>query len=237
MKTKHWLVITLAGTQLAAAPLSKAQSDTNNETDIELLKQQIQNLEQKVDNLERQQQETQQVGPNGTVKPAATLRVGSDGVNFRSANSNFVAGMHAWVQADSRTFFQDEHSPGIDGFLLRRARLIFNGTLYHNFDYYLAAEFGGNTVQMLDAYLNYHPRAEVQFQIGKFKPPIGLEALQTDIYTFFNERSLATDLNPYRTIGAELHGDVLGGVFSLRRGRFQRPPRSQYHDHQCQLRK
>jgi phosphate-selective porin OprO and OprP len=218
MKTKHWLVVTLVGTQLAAAPLSKAQSNTNNETEIEVLKQQIQDLEQKVDALERKQQEAQGIQPNAPAKPTASLTVGSDGVNFRSANSNFVAGLHSWVQVDSRTFFQDEHAPGIDGFLLRRARLIFNGTVYHNFDYYMAAEFGGSTVQMVDAFINYHYRPELQVQFGKFKPPIGLEALQPDIYTFFNERSLATDLNPYRTIGAQFHGDALGGVVSYAAG-------------------
>ncbi|MGH7981391.1 MAG: hypothetical protein ACREE6_18590, partial [Limisphaerales bacterium] len=42
-----------------------AQSNTNDETNIEVLKQQIQNLEQKVDNMERQQRQAQPIGPNG----------------------------------------------------------------------------------------------------------------------------------------------------------------------------
>src|SRR5215469_13781520 len=225
MKTKYWLVVILAGTQVAAVPLAKAQSDTNNETDIELLKQQIQNLEQKVDNLERKQQEAQSVGAKSVVQPAPSLTVGADGVNFRSADSNFVAGLHAWLQVDSRTFFQDEHVPGIDGFLLRRARIIFAGTVYHDFDYYFNSEFAGSGApQILDAYLNYHYRPEIQLQFGKFKPPVGLEALEPDIYTFLNERSLATDLVPYRDIGAQFHGDALGGVFSYFAGVFNGLP-------------
>jgi phosphate-selective porin OprO/OprP len=53
---------------------------------------------------------------------------------------------------------------------------------------------------------------------------VGLEALQTDIYTFFNERGLATDLVPYRSIGAELHGDIFGGALSYAAGIFNGLP-------------
>ncbi|HTV43040.1 MAG TPA: porin [Candidatus Sulfotelmatobacter sp.] len=217
MKTKYWLAITLIGTILVPALPAMAQSDTNTESEIELLKQQIQELQQKVDALQQQQQQQReaqaQEAPNTVpVKPTATLSVGADGVNFRSADSNFLASLHAWVQVDSRTFFQDEHAPGIDGFLLRRARLIYLGTVFHNFDYNFTPEFGGTSPQILDAYVNYHYVPEIQLQFGKFKPPVGLEALQPDIYTFLNERSLATDLVPYRGIGAEFHGTAAGAV-------------------------
>lgn len=229
MKTKYWLVRTLIGAQLAAASVSMAQSDTNTESEIQLLKQQIQELQEKVDTLQQQQQQQQEAQtqplPNSVpVKPTATLTVGADGVNFRSANSNFLASLHAWVQVDSRTFFQDEHVPGIDGFLLRRARLIYLGTVFHDFDYNFTPEFGGSTVQILDAFVNYHYTPEFQLQFGKFKPPVGLEALQPDIYTFLNERSLATDLVPYRSIGAEFHGIALGGVFEYAAGVFNSLP-------------
>jgi phosphate-selective porin OprO and OprP len=222
MKTTQWLVIALTAAQLAAASRSRGESETNNDSDIEYLKQQIHVLEGKVDALEHQQRA--QPAPQVAAKPSAGLTVGSDGLNFRSANSNFVAGLHAWVQVDSRTFFQDEHTPGIDGFLLRRARLIFTGTLFHDFDYNLTPEFAGSAPQILDAYLNYHYRPEFQVEMGKFKPPVGLEALEPDIYTFFNERSVVSDLAPYRDIGAELHGDVLGGVFSYAGGIFNGLP-------------
>ena len=236
MKTKYWLVITLIGTQLTAASISMAQSTTNTESEIELLKQQIQELQEKVDALQQQQQQQQrqelrqqetqpQTVPSIVpVKPTATLSVGADGVNFRSANSNFVASLHAWLQVDSRTFFEKGSPPGIDGFLLRRARPIFAGTVYHDFDFYFIPEFAGSSPQILDAWLNYRYRPELQLQVGKFKPPVGLEALQPDIYTFFNERSLVTDLVPYRTIGVQLHGDALGGTFSYAAGVYNALP-------------
>jgi phosphate-selective porin OprO and OprP len=223
MKTRYSLVITLIGMQLAAASVSRAQSATNSPSDIEDLKQQIQTLQEKMDALERKQEETQ-AAAEVPAKPTASLTIGADGVNFRSANTNFTSTLHAWVQVDSRTFFQDEHTAGIDGFLLRRARLIYVGTIFHDFDYNFTPEFGGSTVQILDSFINYHPRPEFQLQFGKYKPPVGLEALQQDIYTFLNERSLATDLVPYRSIGAELHGDIDGGVLSYAGGVFNGMP-------------
>ncbi|HEV2456156.1 MAG TPA: porin [Verrucomicrobiae bacterium] len=223
MKISFCLKAGFIGTALASAQVCRAESQTN-QADIDDLKQQLQILQQKVNALENQHQEpqTQSQSPS---KPSAALTVGQDGVTFRSADSNFIAGLHAWVQADSRTFFQDEHSAGIDGFVLRRARLIFTGTLFHDFDFNLTPEFAGSSApQILDAYLNYHYSPAFQLEVGKFKPPIGLEALEPDIWTSFNERSLATDLAPYRDIGAELHGDLLGGVFSYAAGVFNGLP-------------
>jgi phosphate-selective porin OprO and OprP len=223
MQFKRWLVITFAATQLATAALAADEMTTNNETEIQTLRDEIQRLEQKVDNLEQQEQENNTAITNAS-QPTAHLTVGADGINFISANSNFVAGLHAWVQVDSRTFFQNGSTPGIDGFVLRRARLIFQGTVFHDIDYNFTPEFAGSAPQILDAYLNYRFAPELQLEAGKFKPPVGLEALEPDIYTVLNERSLATDLVPYRDIGAELHGDFFTGVFSYAAGIFNGAP-------------
>ena len=59
------------------------------------------------------------------------------------------------MQVDSRTFFHDGGNNGNDGFLLRRARPIFTGTVFHDFDFNFTPDFGGSTVQILDAYVNY----------------------------------------------------------------------------------
>ncbi len=210
---------------MATASILKAQTTTNDETDIQALKQEIQQMEQKLDTLERQQQQNQQAITEAS-HPSAHLSVGSDGVNFISADSNFVASLHGWVQVDSRTFFENKKGPpGIDGFLLRRARPIFQGTLFHDYDFMFTPEFAGSGApQILDAYVNYHHVPELQLEVGKFKPPVGLEALEPDIYTFLNERSLATDLVPYRSVGAELHGDLFGGIFSYAAGIFNGLP-------------
>src|SRR5262249_30259254 len=121
MKLNRLAVAAFAGTQLATVAFAADDTGTNSAVDIQTLKQQIDALSQEVRTLEHQQQKDE-----GTVtrafKDQPHVSIGTDGVNFTSANSNFTATLHAWVQVDTRTFFENGNTPGIDGFVLRRAR-------------------------------------------------------------------------------------------------------------------
>ncbi|HEY3932845.1 MAG TPA: porin, partial [Verrucomicrobiae bacterium] len=113
---------------------------------------------------------------------------------------------------------------GDDGFLLRRARPIFTGTVFRDFDFNFTPDFGGSAVQILDAYINYRYDLALQLEAGKFKSPVGLEQLQSDPVTLFNERSIVNDLVPNRDIGVKLHGDLFGGMLSYAAGIFDGAP-------------
>jgi len=179
----------------------------------------IQNLDQQVRVLQRQRELDQDAAvAKSTTAPKISL--GANGFIFSSGDSNFVAQIHGLVQLDNRSFDRDGHANGNDGFLLRRARPIFTGTVFHDFDYNFTPDFGGNVVQIQDAYLNYRYAAELQVQAGKFKSPVGLEQLQSDPVTAFNERSLATDLVPNRDLGLALKGDLFNGAASYTLGLF-----------------
>ncbi len=183
-----------------------------------------QDLDQKVKILEREREEDQ-ADAAASVKTQPKISLSANGFSFGSADSNFVATLHGMIQADSRTFFVGHAvNNANDGFLLRRARPIFTGTVFHDFDFNLTPEFGGSAVQILDAYVNYHFDPAWQLEAGKFKSPVGLEQLQADPYTSFNERSLANDLVPNRDLGAELHGELFGGVLSYAAGIFDGAP-------------
>jgi len=173
----------------------------------------IQNLDQQVRILQRQREIDQDTA---TAKAATVPKVtlGANGFSFSSADSNFVAQLHAVLQFDSRSFIHDNNAKGVDGFLLRRARPILSGTVVRDFEYNFTPDFGGNQVQIFDAYTIYHGAPWFQVEAGKFKPPVGLEALQADVNLSFNERSLATDLVPNRDLGLALKGDLYGGVAS-----------------------
>jgi phosphate-selective porin OprO and OprP len=204
--------------------------------EIKLLKQQVELLTRKVGELEHQQSPTNQVATiqdldqkvrilerqreidedaaKAKAANAPKINLGASGFSFGSADSNFVVQIHGIVQLDSRTFFQENNAKGVNGFLLRRARPILSGTVYRDFDYNFTPDFGGSQVQIQDAYLTYRYAPEFQVQAGKFKSPVGLEALQSDAYASFNERSLVTDLVPNRDLGLQLKGDLYGGVAS-----------------------
>ncbi len=185
--------------------------------------QQIQDLDQKVRVLERQREldaEAADAKSKDAAKSTPVITAGAGGFSFRSADTNFVLALHGVLQADSRTFFKDGGAKGNDGFILRRARPILQGTVFRDFDFLFVPDFGGTTVQIFDASLNYRYRPELQVLAGKFKSPVGLESLQSDVNVLFNERSLATDLVPNRDLGAELHGDFADGVVSYAAGIF-----------------
>ena len=158
---------------------------------------------------------------SATNQAMAQLSIGQSGFSMRSADSNYSLTLHGLVQADSRTFIDDNSlSRGNDGFLLRRARPILEGSIYRDFDFMIVPEFGGSTVQLFDAYVNYKPRPELQFRAGKFKGPVGLENLQSDTAASFNEKSLASDFIPMRNLGFQAHGEIDGGTLNWASGIF-----------------
>jgi len=225
------------GTSAVEIPAVTAENGNSAETaEIKALKQQVEALVQKVNTLEQQRGPTEQaatisdldqqvrilrrqreIDQDAVTAKAATapkVSLGANGFSFSSADTNFVTQIHGVLQLDSRTFFHDNNAKGVDGFLLRRARPILSGTVFHDFDYNFTPDFGGSTVQIPDAYVTYRYAPEFQVQVGKFKSPVGLEHLQSDRDILFNERSLATDLVPNRDLGLLLKGDLAGGAAS-----------------------
>jgi phosphate-selective porin OprO/OprP len=250
MKPNLLLFATLVGIQfvLPAFAVDGAATNSTEAAEIEALKREVRELGQKVRALEQQreldrqtaagtareqsqeldqkvrilarQRELDQESAAAAAKAQPRITVGANGVNFSSADTNFALSLHGVLQVDSRTFPADGGIKGNDGFILRRARPILSGTVFRDFDFLFVPDFGGSTVQIFDACLNYRYRPELQLQAGKFKSPVGLEHSQADVNTSFNERSLATDLVPNRDLGVELHGDLFGGVVSYAAGIF-----------------
>jgi phosphate-selective porin OprO and OprP len=181
--------------------------------------QQLHQLEQQVKILERNR-ELDQAAAETKAKDFPRVSLGENGFSFASADGSFGVQLKGLIQVDSRTFFHDGGIAGNDGLLLRRARPILQGTLWSNLDFLFVPDFGGSSVQIFDAYLNYRLSPELQLQAGKFKSPVGLEQLQTDAFTMFNERALPTAFVPNRDIGFELHGDWWGGAISYAAGIF-----------------
>jgi phosphate-selective porin OprO/OprP len=191
-------------------------------------KEQVQALDQKVRVLERLRENDQDAAATAAkAQPKITwVPAGSPSARRIQILSRRL---HGLIQVDSRTFQNDDHIQGNDSILLRRARPIITGTVYHDFDFNFTPEFGNGTPgassaattpSIYDAYINYHYSPALQLEAGRFKPPVGLEYLQSDSYLSFNERSLATDLIPGRDLGFELHGDIAGGVVSYAAGIF-----------------
>jgi phosphate-selective porin OprO/OprP len=194
---------------LEAGPVTPATSVPPTNTDAVA----IQELDQKVKVLERNR-ELDAEAAEAKAKEAPKITIGDRGFGVASASGDFSLQLKGVLQVDSRRYFDDGDIVGNDGFLVRRARPILQGTLYRDFDFLFVPDFGGSSPQIFDAYVNYRYQPWLQLRAGKFKTPIGLEQLQSDVNTLFNERSLVTDLVPNRDIGCQLWGDIAGGVVS-----------------------
>ncbi len=180
----------------------------------------IEALDQKVKVLERKR-ELEEEAAEAKAKEAPKLSIGEKGFAFTSGDGNFALQLRGLLQVDSHTFFHDSGIVANDGILLRRARPILQGTVYRDFDFLFVPEFGGSgSPQIFDAYVNYRFRPWLQFQAGKFKEPVGLEYLQSDTRTFFNERGLPTYFVPGRDVGFMVHGNILDGVVNYQLGIF-----------------
>jgi len=198
-------------TALSAEPADSA--------DLQALREQVRLLEQQIKIISRQI-EIKDEAAAAAAPTTPKITINDKGFTLASAdNANFVK-IRGLVQLDSRLFFNDGGGISNNAFLLRRARLISEGQFAKNYGFQFVTEFGGSSVSILDANFTVGIDKALQFKFGKFKSPVGLELLQSDSWTFFNERSLVTNLVPNRDLGVQASGDLFGGTLNYTVGVF-----------------
>jgi phosphate-selective porin OprO/OprP len=137
---------------------------------------------------------------------------GRDGFAFGTADGKNEIRFHAVFHFDAHVYFGDKQ-PAPDTFFIRRARPFIDGTLFGIVDFRLMPELAPGQPAVLDAYAEVHPRPWLRIRGGKFRSPFGLEFLERDSGIALVERSLATDLVPFRDYGVMVLGDIAGGTF------------------------
>lgn len=160
-------------------------------------------------------------------KPKPGVIVGAsseDGFVLRSEDGSFKLQLKGLVQFDGRFFLSDGDKALTNSFLVRRARPIFQGTVARYFDFNVTPDFGGTTLVLLDAYVDAKPSVALGLRVGKQKPPIGVEHLQSDTHLGFIERALPSGLVPNRDVGVQVHGDLQRGIVSYAVGVFDGTP-------------
>lgn len=154
--------------------------------------------------LERQQAERE-----ATSKPVVGL--GEEGFAVKSADGAFVFKFRALLQVDGLFFGGDQGGADRDTFQVTRARPIFEATAWKIFDFRFMPEFGAGATSIQDAYVEARLAPAAKLRVGKFRPPVGLERLQSAADLTFVARALPTNLVPNRDIGVQLAGDLASG--------------------------
>jgi phosphate-selective porin OprO and OprP len=224
--TKHLtsLRTALALGALATTAASPAHAQSRDE-EIQLLREQIRQLDQKLRVLERKS-EIKDEEATAAAKAAPKVTVNDRGFTVASADNAHSLRLRGLVQADSRWYLNDEGLTTNDAFVLRRARIIFEGAFNKFVQFQLVPEYGGGAAgtasafSLLDANVTLNFAPQFQLKFGKFKSPVGLEQLQSDSWAFFAERSLVTNLVPNRDVGVQLGGALFGGTLEYQAGLF-----------------
>ena len=191
---------------VSAVPLPAGPVDS---AELQVLRAQIRDLEIKLLALERRQEIQNE-----------RVAVTDKGFTLSSPDKANSIRLRGLAQLDSRLFLNDGGGIANNAFVLRRARLITEGQFARNFGFQFVPEFAGSAVSILDANFTAQLAPFAQLKFGKFKAPVGLELLQADSWTFFNERSLVTNLVPNRDLGIQLSGEVSEGRLSYAVGVF-----------------
>jgi len=183
------------------------------------LEQRLEDLDQRVRILARLRElKDDSIAAWAKTQPIVT--VGKDGFGLRSADGAFALRIRGYIQADTRFYTGSSTLAATSSILLRRVRPIIEGTLYKRFDFRFMPDFGNGTTVLYDGYSEARLWPALAIRIGKFKPPIGLERLQSATDIKFVERGLPTNLVPNRDVGVQLSGDVAGGFLTYQGGVF-----------------
>lgn len=150
---------------------------------------------------------------SASVKKPAPVTFGvtaSDaGFSIKSSDNNFAFKFKGLIQADTKFFVDDFKKAANDQIGLRNARLDFQGILYKDFEFRLLTEYGeAKAGDLLDSYLEYKKYSVLSVRIGKQKPQIGLEKVQSRNALIFAESPLSDNLVPNRDIGILFYGKI-----------------------------
>ena len=206
-------LLPLSGATIAQqAPAGSADANTELRQEVEEQKQRLAVLERKLEIQQEAAATAAASAPRVTIN-ASRFQIGS------TDNSNFIR-FRGTLHVDNRVFGGDSVAETADTFILRRVRPTFEGTFGGIYDFRFTPDFGGGRSIVVDAYAAARFNPGFVVTAGKFKPPVGLERLQSGADIRFIERGLPTNLVPNRDLGVQFSGDFSGGAVSYQVGYF-----------------
>src|SRR5690606_21634166 len=159
-----------------AAAVAPAHAE---ETEKQVLQDRLRAVEDELALL-RRQFEVKQEDDARDKERSAVVSADGQGFQIRSRDGkSYRLRLRGYVQTDGRFFVDGGDTTAQETFTIRRARPIFEGTLFGYADFRIMPDFGGGSASLQDGYLNLRPWTFAQFQTGKFKSPFGLERLQS----------------------------------------------------------
>ncbi len=167
----------------------------------------------------------------GTASLNAYYDFDNAGFHLETPDKEFSIGVTGMTQLDGMLYARP--TPGIDtnsGFYNPRSRIYFEGHFTRPISWEFSFQNFFDTVQLLDAYVNFNYDPRFQVQIGRYKNPFSYEFYRMHIWDLMApERSLwAVNYEANRRFGVMAHGVLLDerveyalGSFDPQRNSFQ----------------
>jgi phosphate-selective porin OprO and OprP len=217
---RYWVsTILLGAATVALAPQLGAQQPSDS-----ALEARVNELDQQVRILVRLRELAADSAAAAAKDKVSATASAKDGFSIKSADGKFAVRLKGLVQTDGRFFLSDSDLPVTNTFFLRRARPILEATVGKYLEFRLQPDFGQGTTVLFDAYSDVKVSPAFAVRVGKFKPPVDLERLQSASDIVFAERALATNLAPNRDVGLQLSGDLDSGLVVWQAGVFDGVP-------------
>ena len=152
------------------------------------------------------------------------------GYLIQSEDQEFELRVNSLLQTDGRIYTQRYQNPVVSDFDVPRARLYFSGRMTKPIEYQLSFQRGNNSLDVLNAYVNFHYDDRLQVRVGRFKAPYTFEWYKVSAWEFLvPERSLfALNFGPNRHVGVMAWGflfqerlEYAVGVFDGQRNSYQ----------------
>jgi phosphate-selective porin OprO/OprP len=206
------------------APQGFAQQAVSSDTSPLSLETRVDDLDQQIRVLQRLRELSADSVAAAAKDQVTATASAKDGFSLKSADGIYALRFRGYFQSDGRLFPGTEAVGGVDNLLIRRARPILEATVGRYFDFRLMPDFGGTSPTIFDAYWDGRFAPQFTVRAGKFKPPVGLERLQSATDIAFAERGLPTNLVPSRDVGLQVAGDISEGLFAYQVGVFNGVP-------------
>jgi phosphate-selective porin OprO/OprP len=173
----------------------------------------------------------------GKIPLSAYYDFDNAGFHLDTADKEFSFGISGMTQLDGMLYARP--TPGIDtssGFYNPRSRIYFEGHATKPISWEFSFQNFFDTVQLLDAYVNFNYDSRFQVQIGRYKNPFSYEFYREHIWDLMApERSVwAVNYEANRRFGLMAHGVLFSERVEYALGSFdtQRNGFSAFHSHQ-----
>ena len=112
----------------------------------------------------------------GPGKIPMTVKFGP-GIEFETLNEEYLFQIHNQTQVEGRFYQQANQNPGAGGFDVPRERFIIAGRLSKPIEYDASLESAYGTVNLLNAFMNWHYDDRFMVKFGRLQGPLSLRIL------------------------------------------------------------